>query len=194
MIAIINYGAGNLQSVLNSFLDFTDDVIVSNNIEDLEKAEKIVLPGVGEASFAMNTLRTNKIDTFLKNAEKPVLGICLGMQLMCEYSEEGDTNCLGIFPIKVKKFDENKLKVPHMGWNTVNFIKFSKLFESIENTSYFYFANSYYIENNNYATGLTNYSFDFCSAFEKNNFYGVQFHPEKSSEIGKQIIRNFIKL
>lgn len=194
MIAIINYGAGNILSVKNSVLDFTDDVIITNDIDTLQKADKIILPGVGEASFAMNTLKTNNIDKFLQSTKKPVLGICLGMQLMCSFSEEGNVECLNLFPYKVLKFDETKIKVPHMGWNSVKFTRESKLLLNVSNNSYFYFANSYYIPLNEHATGITSYSFEFCSALEKDNFYGVQFHPEKSSSIGKQIIRNFINL
>jgi glutamine amidotransferase len=194
MIAIINYGAGNLLSVKNTINDYTNDVIITNNLDDLEKAEKIILPGVGEASFAMNSLKKLNIVSFLQNTRKPVLGICLGLQLMCSFSEEGNVECLNIFPNIVKKFDDKHLKVPHMGWNQVSIIKNSLLLKDIENNSYFYFANSYYAEMNDYTVAKTSYQIDFSAILQKDNYFGIQFHPEKSSKIGSKIIRNFIEL
>ncbi|HOP50757.1 MAG TPA: imidazole glycerol phosphate synthase subunit HisH [Ignavibacteriales bacterium] len=194
MIAIINYGAGNLLSVKNTINDYTNDVIITNNLDDLEKAEKIILPGVGEASFAMNSLKKLNIVSFLQNTRKPVLGICLGLQLMCSFSEEGNVECLNIFPSIVKKFDDKHLKVPHMGWNQVSIIKNSLLLKDIENNSYFYFANSYYAEMNDYTVAKTSYQIDFSAILQKDNYFGIQFHPEKSSKIGSKIIRNFIEL
>jgi len=194
MIAIINYGAGNLLSVKNTINDYTNDVIITNNLDDLEKAEKIILPGVGEASFAMNSLKKLNIVSFLQNTRKPVLGICLGLQLMCSFSEEGKVECLNIFPNIVKKFDDKHLKVPHMGWNQVSIIKNSLLLKDIENNSYFYFANSYYAEMNDYTVAKTSYQIDFSAILQKDNYFGIQFHPEKSSKIGSKIIRNFIEL
>jgi glutamine amidotransferase len=194
MIAIINYGAGNLLSVKNTINDYSNDVIITNNLDDLEKAEKIILPGVGEASFAMNSLKKLNIVSFLQNTRKPVLGICLGLQLMCSFSEEGNVECLNIFPNIVKKFDDKHLKVPHMGWNQVSIIKNSLLLKDIENNSYFYFANSYYAEMNDYTVAKTSYQIDFSAILQKDNYFGIQFHPEKSSKIGSKIIRNFIEL
>lgn len=195
MIAIIDYGAGNVASVRNSVMEIVQDVVLTDDIEVLNKADKIILPGVGEASFAMNNLKLRGLDKFIIETKKPLLGICLGLQLMCKYSEEGNTECLGIFPAKVLKFDSAMTKVPHMGWNTVEIQKpESKLFVDVDDSEYYYFANSFYAEICEFTAGKTTNIIDFSSILCRDNFYGAQFHPEKSSVKGNKIIRNFIEL
>ncbi len=194
MIAIIDYGAGNVASVANAVKQVTGNFLVTKRELDICRADKIILPGVGEASFAMRQLSLVNISNLLRIIKKPLLGICLGAQLLCDKSEEGNVPCLGIFPLTVTQFKQEGLKIPHMGWNQVNIIKQSRLFEGIADGENFYFANSYYIPDSEYTSGKTEYGITFASAIEKNNFYGVQFHPEKSGEAGARIIRNFIEL
>ena len=194
MIAIIDYGAGNVASVANAVKQVTGNFLVTKRELDICRADKIILPGVGEASFAMRQLSLVNISNLLRIIKKPLLGICLGAQLLCDKSEEGNVTCLGIFPLTVTQFKQEGIKIPHMGWNQVNIIKQSRLFEGIADGENFYFANSYYIPDSEYTSGKTEYGITFASAIEKNNFYGVQFHPEKSGEAGARIIRNFIEL
>ena len=194
MISVIDYGAGNTQSVINVLDELSVKYIVTNREIDINQSEKIIFPGVGEASYAMRKLHLLNLFTMLKVTNKPLLGICLGMQLLCEKSIEGNSVCLGIIPPVSLKFDETKIKVPHMGWNRVSVTKESKLFENIEKDSYFYFANSFYVPLNDFTTAVTEHGIKFSSAVQKDNFYGVQFHPEKSGKAGTQIIKNFIEL
>ncbi len=193
MTAIIDYGAGNIQSVINALEELNVKFIVTNNAKEINESKKIIFPGVGEASSAMNNIRSHGLFEVIKNCKKPFLGICLGMQLLCDYSEEGNVECLGIIPAVSKKFNSAKVKVPHMGWNKVSFNKGSKLFEEIENGSSFYFANSFYVPGNKFSSALCNYDIDFSAAVQKENFYGVQFHPEKSGEAGIKLLKNFIE-
>lgn len=194
MIAVIDYGAGNTQSVVNALIELKADYIVTSREVDICAAEKIIFPGVGEASFAVKRLHMANLFTMLRIVKKPLLGICLGMQLLFEKSLEGNAACLGIFPGSTEIFDSKKTKVPHMGWNKISFAKNSKLFEGIPDNSYFYFAHSYYIPTNNYTIAKTNHGIDFTSAIEDGNYYGVQFHPEKSGEMGIKLLTNFIEL
>lgn len=193
MIAVIDYGAGNIQSVLNALKDLNSDFIVTNRESDILKCEKVIFPGVGEASYAVKKLHLLNLFTMLRIIKKPLLGICLGMQILCDKSTEGNVTCLGILNTTTQLFDSSKVKVPHMGWNQVEIIKESKLFEGIDNNSYFYFAHSYYVPLTDYTTAKSNYGIDFSAAFEKGNFYGVQFHPEKSGNCGLKLLRNFIE-
>lgn len=193
MIAVIDYGAGNIQSVLNALDDLTIDYKVTSREVDILNAEKVILPGVGEASFAMRKLHMNNLVTMLRVIKKPMLGICLGMQLLCEKSEEGNTCCLGIIPATCKKFDETKVKVPHMGWNKIAIDKENKLFDGIPDGTYFYYANSYYVPMTEFSIASGIYDVQFSCAVNKNNFYGLQFHPEKSGEPGIQLLKNFIE-
>lgn len=205
MIGIINYNAGNLQSVCNTLDQMGVAYLVSENPEDFETSEitKIIFPGVGHAKSCMNELQKRKFDIFLKNTQKPVLGICVGMQLLFEYSEESDavgkrTECLGIIKGAVKKFPIEEVGIiPHMGWNEVSKISYTHwIFDGIEDYSDFYFVHSYYCfpENRVDILGMTDYEqLSFCSAVQYKNFIGVQFHPEKSSTVGKQILKNFIQ-
>ena len=166
--------------------------MVTDDESVLQSAEKVILPGVGEASSAMRYLKERKLDEVIKRLTQPVLGICLGQQLLCNFSEEGNTTCLGIFEVKVKKF-EPLLKVPHVGWNTIYDLK-STLFNGISADEDFYFVHSYYAETGKETTSICDYILPFSASMEKNNFYATQFHPEKSSKIGEQILLNFLQL
>ena len=194
MISVIDYGSGNIQSVINVLDELAVQYIVTNRESDVCKSDKIIFPGVGEASFAMRRLDLLNLSTLLRVTKKPMLGICLGLQLMCEKSEEGNSICLGTFPSTSLKFNETKVKVPHMGWNKITYSKKSKLFENIPEGTYFYFANSYYVPLNQYTSAFTEHDVKFSTSVEKDNFFGVQFHPEKSGKAGTQLIKNFIEL
>ncbi len=194
MISVIDYGSGNIQSVLNVLDDLKVEYLLTGREIDINKTEKIIIPGVGEASFAMKKFHLMNLSTMLRVCKKPVLGICLGMQLFCQKSEEGNVACLGIIPSTAKKFDDTTVKVPQMGWNQVEITKQSKLFEGIANNTQFYFANSYYVPVNEFTVASSNYGIDFTAALQKDNIYGVQFHPEKSGEAGISLIKNFIDL
>lgn len=192
-VVIIKYNAGNVQSVLFALDRIGIKAVVTDSPEEILSAEKIIFPGVGEASTAMAYLKQRKLDAVIKAAKQPLLGICLGMQLLCKFSDENDTACLGILDANVKKFESAQLKIPQIGWNTVDFKK-NLLFKNVTDQSHCYFVHSYYAELNNHTIAITKYCVDFSSALQKDNFYGVQFHPEKSAAIGEQILKNFIAL
>lgn len=192
MIAIVKYNAGNIQSVKNAVERLGFSCIVTDDENELKSAEKVIFPGVGEASSAMNYLKERKLDFIIKNLKQPVLGICLGQQLMCNFSEEGHTECLGIFDVNVKKF-KAKEKVPHMGWNNLSEIK-SDLFNGISPENDFYFVHSFYSEIGENTTSICDYINPFSASMQKDNFYATQFHPEKSSKIGEQLLMNFLQL
>ena len=192
MIAIVKYNAGNIQSVKNAVERLGFSCIVTDDENELKSAEKVIFPGVGEASSAMMYLKERKLDVVIKNLKQPVLGICLGQQLMCNFSEEGNTECLGIFNVNVKKF-ETKQKVPHVGWNNLSEIK-SELFNKISPENDFYFVHSYYAEIGKETTSICDYITTFSASMQKDNFYATQFHPEKSSKIGEQLLTNFLRL
>ena len=191
-LVIIDYGAGNIKSIQFAFKRLGYDAILSNNPEEIKAADKVIFPGVGEASSAIKMLKASGLDTLIPTLKQPVLGICLGMQLMCKSSEEGNTEGLGIFDVAVKRFN-NSVKVPQMGWNTIANLK-SDLFKDVKNEAFMYSVHSFYAENCKESIATTTYSIDFASALQHNNFYGVQFHPEKSSTEGEQILKNFIEL
>ncbi|WP_185864630.1 imidazole glycerol phosphate synthase subunit HisH [Blattabacterium cuenoti] len=194
-IIIIKYPAGNVQSVLFSLERIGIQAILTDSVEDIQSADKVILPGVGEANFAMEYLKKKKLDILLSRFEKPVLGICLGMQLLCKYSEESNTKCIGIFDLLVKKFSsKNKEdKIPKIGWNTIHKLK-GPLFKNIPDGSYQYFAHSYYAPLGKYTIATTEYLTFYSAALQRKNFYAVQFHPEKSSYVGHRILENFIQL
>ena len=194
MIALIDYGAGNLKSVANALDDLKVDYLITNKSNEIESAEKIIFPGVGEATSAMNKLWDKGIIDTIKKTEKPLLGICLGMQLLATFSEERNTKCLDVVKSVVKQFDSTEVKVPHMGWNKVEYMNQNKLFSGVKSGEHFYFANSFYVPVSEYTIASTNYGLTFSASINKNNFYGVQFHPEKSGKTGLQILRNFIEL
>lgn len=191
-IVIIDYGAGNVKSVQFALERLGYKAICSNEAEVIQAADKVIFPGVGEASSAMKEIIEQGLDKVIPALKQPVLGICLGMQLMCRFSEENNTDCLGIFPVEVLKFDE-QLKVPQIGWNVINNLK-GDLFNEIGNDQYVYYVHSYYIPKNEYTVALTDYGLDYAGAIQKDNFYACQFHPEKSSVVGEQILKNFIEL
>jgi len=191
-LVIINYGAGNIKSIQFAFKRLGVDAILSNNPKEILAADKIIFPGVGEASSAMAMLKESGLDKLIPTLKQPVLGICLGMQLLCSSTEEGNTTGLGIFKTQVKRFN-NTVKVPQMGWNLITDLK-SDLFKGIKNTEYMYLVHSYYAEHCPEAIAKTTYGISYASALQHNNFYGVQFHPEKSSTAGAKILENFLKL
>lgn len=192
MIAIIKYNAGNIRSVENAVKRLRYDCIITDNVERISTAEKVIFPGVGEASSAMNYLKKNKLDTLIKSLKQPVLGICLGQQLMCKYSDEGNTDCFGIFDASVKIFPPKEL-VPHMGWNNLENVK-GELLKGINNNDNVYFVHSYYSETCENTVAVCNYIVPFSAAMQKNNFFATQFHPEKSAAVGEIILKNFLEL
>ncbi|HBS54066.1 MAG TPA: imidazole glycerol phosphate synthase subunit HisH [Flavobacterium sp.] len=191
-IAIINYGAGNIQSILFAIERLGYTAVLTNNPDEIQQADKVIFPGVGEASYAMQKLKESGLDSLIPTLNQPVLGICLGMQLMCHHSEEGNTVGLGIFDANVIRFSNN-VKVPQMGWNQIYNLK-SSLFQGINDNEYMYLVHSYYVPNCKEAIATTNYDVEYASALQKDNFYGTQFHPEKSGDVGEQILANFLKL
>lgn len=191
-VTIIDYKAGNVKSVQNALERLGVNVVLSSDIEVINKAEKVIFPGVGHATFAMQSLKNTGLDKIIPKLTQPVLGICLGFQLMCAHSEEGNTRGLNIFDAKVKVFPESEFKVPHMGWNNVNADE-NPLFKDVEK-SFFYHVHSYYVESNSAQIASCNYVLPFATAVQKNNFYGVQFHPEKSAKAGETLLKNFLNL
>jgi glutamine amidotransferase len=196
-VAIIKYNAGNIRSVLYALERIGHSALVTDDADEIIKADKVIFPGVGEASTAMNYLKERNLDILISSLTQPVLGICLGMQLMCRYSEENDTTCLGIFDEDVKKFAPNStgngLKVPQIGWNNIYSLK-TGLFKNITENSYCYFVHGYYAAKGEHTIASTDYVQPYSSALQKNNFYGVQFHPEKSAVVGEKILTNFLNL
>ena len=192
MIAIIDYVAGNVKSVENAVRKLGFETIITSDFEQIRNAEKIIFPGVGEASTAMNYLKSLKLDELIPTLKQPFLGICLGQQLLCDFSEEGNTKCLGIFDLKVKKFPATDI-VPHMGWNNLQKMN-SPLFNGISEDDNFYFVHSYYCEVGENTTSECDYILPFSATLQKDNFYGTQFHPEKSGDVGSVILENFLKL
>jgi imidazole glycerol-phosphate synthase subunit HisH len=194
MICVIDYGTGNVASVANTLNELGQKFKITNSETEICRADKVIFPGVGEASFAIKKLHMLNLYTVLRIIKKPVLGVCLGLQLMADFSTEGNITCLGIFPGNILRFDPAKVKVPHMGWNDIHFKKESKLFAGIKEGERFYFANSYYLPVNEYTTSFSNNNLDFSASVEKDNYYGVQFHPEKSGDAGLKVLQNFIEL
>jgi len=190
-VVIIKYNAGNIRSVLFALERIGVNALVTDDPDEIRSADRVIFPGVGEASSAMKYLKEKGLDTLIRSLTQPVLGICLGMQLMCSHSEENDTTCLGIFDEKVKLFPLDGFKIPQIGWNNIIHLK-SDIFRGIDEKAYMYFVHSYYVEKCDNAISLTNYIAEYSSAVHKNNFYAVQFHPEKSGDAGQQILENFI--
>jgi glutamine amidotransferase len=190
-VAVIKYNAGNIRSVLFALERVGIKGEVTDDPQLLRSADKVIFPGVGEASSAMKYLRERKMDDLIVSLKQPVLGICLGMQLMCKYSEEGDTDCLGLFDKTVKRFNGNK--VPQVGWNNICSLH-SPLFHGLSENAFMYFVHSYYVEKGTNTIAVTDYEGEFSSAIQKDNFYAVQFHPEKSGKEGEALLRNFLAL
>ena len=191
-IAIIDYGAGNTKSVKYALerIGYTGEL--TSDVDIIRKADKVIFPGVGEASSAMLELKSSGLDKVIPTLTQPVLGICLGMQLMCNHIEEGDTNGLNLFPINIMRFNDS-VKSPKVGWNNITDLK-TNLFSDIKELDYTYFVHSFYAPMSSYTIATASYGIEYSAALKKDNFYGCQFHPEKSSKIGEQVLRNFINL
>jgi glutamine amidotransferase len=194
MIAIIDYNAGNVKSVQFALERLGVEALVTADADQIRAADKVIFPGVGEASSTMGNLRKTGLDVLIPTLTQPVLGICLGMQLMCAFSEEGNVDCLGIFPERVRKFRvDQQLKVPHVGWNNITDLK-SSIFQQLDNNEYMYFVHSFYVELGPDTIATTDYVQPFSAALQKDNFYAVQFHPEKSGTAGATILNEFLSL
>ena len=189
---IIDYKAGNVQSLLFAIERLGFSAKITSDADEISNADKVLFPGVGEASFAMNSLRETQLDLLIPQLKQPLLGICLGMQLLCEESEENNTKALGIFDVSVRKFPDSVL-VPQIGWNQIYDLK-SDLFRDIPEQTYTYLVHSYYVARNENTIATTDYSEAYSTALQKDNFFGVQFHPEKSGILGSKILENFLKL
>ncbi len=198
MIAIVKYNAGNIFSVQCAMKRINAEAILTDDPSVLNNADKVIFPGVGEASSAMRYLRETNLDAVIKNLTNPVLGICVGQQLMCRHSQEGEVDCLNIFDVDVKRFvstnDDKALKIPHMGWNTLDIIEENALITKEMIEKYVYYVHSYYAELSPYTIATTNYIVPFSAAMKKDNFYSTQFHPEKSGETGETILKNFLEI
>jgi glutamine amidotransferase len=194
-VAIIKYNAGNIYSVDYALKRLGVEAVITADAELLHKADKVIFPGQGEASSTMHYLHEHKLDTLIKDLKQPVLGICIGMQLMCRHSEEGDTDCLNIFDTEVKKFisTRHEDKVPHMGWNSIRNLK-GELFDPSLEEKFVYFVHSFYVPVNDWTAATCEYIVPFSASMHKGNFYATQFHPEKSGSVGESILKNFLKL
>lgn len=192
MIAIIDYVAGNVKSVENAVQKLGFETIITSDSGKIRAADKVIFPGVGEASTAMKYLKNLKLDELIPTLTQPFLGICLGQQLLCDFSEEGNTECLGIFKVKVKEFPAKDI-VPHMGWNNLQKMS-GPLFQGVPESENFYFVHSYYCEIGENTTSECNYILPFSATLQRNNFYGTQFHPEKSGDVGSEILENFLNI
>jgi imidazole glycerol-phosphate synthase subunit HisH len=197
-IVIIKYNAGNIRSVDFALQRLGVTALITDNPQEIRSADRVIFPGVGEASTTMKFLSHHKLDTLIRDLKQPVLGVCLGLQLMCTHSEEGDTSCLGIFPEKVKKFtaltdESSEFKIPHMGWNSLKELK-TPLFTAISEEDYFYFVHSYYATTGADTAAICDYLIPFSAALQRDNFFATQFHPEKSGKTGAKILENFINL
>ena len=192
-VAVVKYNAGNIQSVMNALRRVGVDPVLKDNPVELRKADRVIFPGQGEASHAMEYLQTHGLDLVIKSLTQPVLGICIGQQLMCEHSEEGNVDCLGIFPAQVLRFHPQKheQKVPHMGWNQLENVQ-DPLLEGINEGAFVYFVHSFYVPTTDYTIATTNHILSFSSAMRKGNFMATQFHPEKSGSVGERILTNFL--
>lgn len=194
-IAILNYNAGNIYSVDYALKRLGINALITADKEELMSADKVIFPGVGEAETTMNYLRQHRLDELIVNLKQPVMGICLGMQLMCRHSEEGDVNCLNIFDADVKKFipQKHEDKIPHMGWNSIYNLNTKMFPQELEN-EFVYFVHSFYVPVNDFTAATTDYIQPFSAALQKDNFYACQFHPEKSGKVGEAILKQFISL
>ena len=192
-VAVVKYNAGNIQSVMNALRRVGVEPVLTDNPVELRKADRVIFPGQGEASHAMEYLQTHGLDQVIKSLTQPVLGICIGQQLMCEHSEEGNVDCLGIFPAQVLRFHPQKheQKVPHMGWNQLENVQ-DPLLEGINEGAFVYFVHSFYVPTTDYTIATTNHILSFSSAMRKGNFMATQFHPEKSGSVGERILTNFL--
>lgn len=195
-VAVIKYNAGNVQSVQYALERLGAEAVLTDDLELISKADKVIFPGQGEASTAMKYLKERKLDQLIPNLKQPFFGVCLGQQLLCDFSEENNTPCLGVFPVKVKKFipqNAEEFKVPHVGWNNIFDLK-TPLLAGLDDDSFVYYVHSYYCELSDFTIAKTHYILDFAALMHKDNFYSMQAHPEKSSLIGERILRNFLAI
>ena len=192
-VAIVKYNAGNTVSVINALHRLGVEPIVTDSADELKQADRVIFPGVGEASTAMQYLRERSLDTVITSLTQPVLGICLGMQLMCAYSEENATECLSILPHRVRQFVSDTLKVPHVGWNRIEQLS-SPLFQGVTEGERVYFVHGYYVETGSDTTAVTDYGGNFSAGISRGNFHAIQFHPEKSGDVGARILDNFLNI
>ncbi|MFD2036774.1 imidazole glycerol phosphate synthase subunit HisH [Belliella marina] len=195
-VAVIKYNAGNVQSVLYALERLGAEAILTDDLAQISKADKVIFPGQGEASTAMRYLKEKQLDQLIPNLKQPFFGVCLGQQLLCDHSEENDTPCLGVFPVKVKKFIPENIadfKVPHVGWNNLTELK-TPLLKGLNDESFVYYVHSYYCELSEFTIATTNYVHDFAGLMHKDNFYAMQAHPEKSGLVGERILKNFLSL
>ncbi len=194
-VAIVKYNAGNIYSVVNALRRMGIEPALTDVAEELQKADRVLFPGQGEARSAMNYLKERRLDEVIRNLRQPVLGICVGQQLLCRHSEEGDVNCIGVFDVEVKRFQPQRHedKVPAMGWNAINDLK-SELYRGFFDNPYVYFVHSYYVPLCEHTIATADYILPYSASLHKNNFYTCQFHPEKSGKVGEQILKNFLEL
>lgn len=194
-VAIVKYNAGNIYSVVNALRRMGIEPALTDVAEELQKADRVLFPGQGEARSAMNYLKERRLDEVIRNLRQPVLGICVGQQLLCRHSEEGDVNCIGVFDVEVKRFQPQRHedKVPAMGWNAINDLK-SELYRGFFDNPYVYFVHSYYVPLCENTIATADYILPYSASLHKNNFYTCQFHPEKSGKVGEQILKNFLEL
>ena len=192
-LVIIDYGAGNIKSIEFAFERLGVHAVLSSNPQEIKEADKVIFPGVGAAGAAMKKLKDSGLDQLIPQLKQPVLGICLGMQLMCKHSQENDTQGLGIFDVDVLKFDAQQVKVPQIGWNKITDVS-TPLMNSIVEGSYIYMVHSYYVPRCENTIATSTYDLSYSAALHKDNFYGTQFHPEKSSSVGEQLLKNFLAL
>lgn len=194
-VAIVKYNAGNIYSVVNALRRMGIEPALTDVAEELQKADRVLFPGQGEARSAMSYLKERRLDEVIRNLRQPVLGICVGQQLLCRHSEEGDVNCIGVFDVEVKRFQPQRHedKVPAMGWNAIKDLK-SELYRGFFDNPYVYFVHSYYVPLCEHTIATANYILPYSASLHKNNFYTCQFHPEKSGKVGEQILKNFLEL
>lgn len=194
-VAIVKYNAGNIFSVVNALRRLGVEPVLTDDARTLEEADCVLFPGQGEASTTMSYIRQHGLDRIILGLKQPVLGICVGQQLLCQYSEEGDTDCLGVFPVDVKRFEpqNHEDKVPAMGWNAIYDLQ-TPIFKDIKDNDYVYFVHSFYVPTCDYTIAKADYIQPFSAALHKDNFYATQFHPEKSGSIGEHILRNFLEM
>jgi imidazole glycerol-phosphate synthase subunit HisH len=194
-VAIVKYNAGNICSVVNALNRLGVNPFITDDAERLQKADRVIFPGQGEASNVMTSLKANGLDNVIRGLKQPVLGICIGQQLLCSHSDEGDTDCIGIFPVAVKKFSpvRHEDKIPAMGWNNIYYMR-SPLFKHFEKSDYFYFVHSYYVPLCEYTIATADYILPYSAALNKGNFYATQFHPEKSGRVGALLLSNFLNI
>jgi glutamine amidotransferase len=192
-VAIVKYNAGNVESVKNALVRLGIEPVLTDDAETLRAADRVIFPGVGEASSAMRFLRAKNLDSVIKSLRQPVLGICLGMQLLCAFSDENATDCLGILPYRVRRFESDGLKIPQIGWNNIFDLK-SPLFQGVADGAYVYFVHSFYVERGAETIAACDYGAEFSAAVNHENFYAVQFHAEKSGAVGTRILENFLKI